>query len=467
MKNFLKRTLRVFTICALLSALAFSTNNVELKADDTIPMSVEPCVDATLNGLCNSWTPWEDEILHTDFDSKWYTIWHLGPRTFKCPVKINYRWRACLTDPYLRQYDIVGFTLDLSYKIWVIWHGWIYPCREGLEIFKGSEAAVSQNLTSLYDSLLLTILKNHYNYFFKYLDQIEPNDTTYIPCNSNTPSSVVISSKATCQAKCVVSNMKFTGYSYPEEYIDFLRDFYSEPIASGEEGENENPIEPIIVEALLPHEVDELNDYIQTEINPFIYENDFKLPVFAAGPDITIKYIPCADNGISDFCCIDKYTICRDYKNNRTLKITHSIETGTIPSGCLEGYTPPVTVCPIGELPSVIYRCTETCTGSSGPQTDPIIVTEEPIEITDITGVDIAPNPTNNGTILTFTVLTPGNLVVKLFNETGEELMELHNAYTKRGEFSKNFTMSKFSKGVYFMRIEHNGKIKMEKFIRN
>jgi hypothetical protein len=84
-----------------------------------------------------------------------------------------------------------------------------------------------------------------------------------------------------------------------------------------------------------------------------------------------------------------------------------------------------------------------------------------------IADISVSPNPTSNETTLTFTVLSSGNLEIKLVNVSGQELMELHSAYTEAGDFTKNFTLAKLPAGVYYLRIAHNNKVKMEKVIRN
>jgi hypothetical protein len=84
-----------------------------------------------------------------------------------------------------------------------------------------------------------------------------------------------------------------------------------------------------------------------------------------------------------------------------------------------------------------------------------------------ITNSSITPNPTSGETTLSFTVLTSGNLDIKLVNVSGQELLEIHNAYIEAGEFTTNVAMSKFPTGVYYLRISHNGNVTMEKVIRN
>ena len=84
-----------------------------------------------------------------------------------------------------------------------------------------------------------------------------------------------------------------------------------------------------------------------------------------------------------------------------------------------------------------------------------------------ITNTSISPNPTVNGTTLTFTVLTAGDLNIQLVNVSGQELMEIHNAYAEVGDFTKHFTIANFPTGVYYLKISHNNRIRMEKIIRN
>jgi len=103
--------------------------------------------------------------------------------------------------------------------------------------------------------------------------------------------------------------------------------------------------------------------------------------------------------------------------------------------------------------------CHKVC-GNNQPATPTSVV--ETVIISSV-----SPNPTTNGTTLTLEVLTAGSLNIKLVNVEGQELMELHNAHTEAGEFTKNFTMSNLPQGVYYLRISHNGNVKMEKVIRN
>jgi len=84
-----------------------------------------------------------------------------------------------------------------------------------------------------------------------------------------------------------------------------------------------------------------------------------------------------------------------------------------------------------------------------------------------ITEIAVVPNPTNNETTLTLEVLTPGNLTIILVNVEGKELIELQNAQVEAGAFTRHFSMAHFPVGVYYLKISHNGNVKMMEVIRN
>ena len=82
-------------------------------------------------------------------------------------------------------------------------------------------------------------------------------------------------------------------------------------------------------------------------------------------------------------------------------------------------------------------------------------------------GSFISPNPSASGTTLTLDLLTAGNLTISLYNLLGEELLELHNSFTDAGIFSRTFSIEMLPIGVYYLKIIHNGNIKIEKVIKN
>jgi len=48
----------------------------------------------------------------------------------------------------------------------------------------------------------------------------------------------------------------------------------------------------------------------------------------------------------------------------------------------------------------------------------------------------------------------------------GQELFELHNAYTDADTFIKSFSIEELSIGMYYLKIIHNGNVKIEKIMK-
>ena len=48
----------------------------------------------------------------------------------------------------------------------------------------------------------------------------------------------------------------------------------------------------------------------------------------------------------------------------------------------------------------------------------------------------------------------------------GQELLEIHNGFTVEGTFTKTFSLKELPIGVYYLKIVHNGNVKVEKVIR-
>ena len=88
---------------------------------------------------------------------------------------------------------------------------------------------------------------------------------------------------------------------------------------------------------------------------------------------------------------------------------------------------------------------------------------EEPSTITNL---QISPNPTNNTSTLTLGLETAGCLIIALNNILGQELFELYNAFTDATTFTKTFSIAELPIGVYYLKITHNGNVKVEKVIR-
>ena len=83
-----------------------------------------------------------------------------------------------------------------------------------------------------------------------------------------------------------------------------------------------------------------------------------------------------------------------------------------------------------------------------------------------IQNIAIFPNPTNATSTLTLDLEKAGNLKITLEDLLGSELLELHNTFEDTGTFATTFSLETFPTGVYFLKINHNGNVKMEKVIR-
>jgi len=80
--------------------------------------------------------------------------------------------------------------------------------------------------------------------------------------------------------------------------------------------------------------------------------------------------------------------------------------------------------------------------------------------------LQVSPNPTSNSATVSFDLEKSGNLTVSLTNLLGQELFEIYSNFTLEGTFSKPFSLEALPKGVYYLRILHNGNVQMEKVVR-
>ena len=83
-----------------------------------------------------------------------------------------------------------------------------------------------------------------------------------------------------------------------------------------------------------------------------------------------------------------------------------------------------------------------------------------------ISSIRISPNPTDAHATVSVDLDTAGNLTVTLNNLLGQELLEIHNDFTSAGEFSRTFSIATLPIGVYYLKIVHNGNVKVEKVVR-
>ena len=79
----------------------------------------------------------------------------------------------------------------------------------------------------------------------------------------------------------------------------------------------------------------------------------------------------------------------------------------------------------------------------------------------------IYPNPTGGSATLTLYLNDAGHLSVTLNDILGQEVMEIHNAFLDEKIFVKTFSLSNLARGMYFLKIIHNGNVRVEKIIKN
>jgi len=94
---------------------------------------------------------------------------------------------------------------------------------------------------------------------------------------------------------------------------------------------------------------------------------------------------------------------------------------------------------------------------------------EQPVSINEpstVANLQVSPNPTSNSVTLTVDLVTAGNLTVTLNNLLGQELLEIHSGFTDAGTFTKTFSIETLPKGVYYLKIIHNGNVTVEKVVR-
>jgi beta-N-acetylhexosaminidase len=75
------------------------------------------------------------------------------------------------------------------------------------------------------------------------------------------------------------------------------------------------------------------------------------------------------------------------------------------------------------------------------------------------------PNPFNTQTTVVVKIPMEGNLSIKVFNVTGEEVAELFNDIKTAGTYTFNFNADKLASGIYFIRMKMMNKILTHKIV--
>ncbi|MBQ6269811.1 MAG: hypothetical protein IJK61_06810 [Bacteroidetes bacterium] len=306
------------------------------------PISV--CDEYIDTAYCSNWGEWHTAIEWFDIPSAPRNQW---VSSINCPIQVLYKWRQCKDDPILVQYQILSYVIDFSYKVWIDSKGWIYPCREALDLFKGSADEVAIRNNEILDNIFKKILVSGFDYFRKDLDipyalcNPDPNDL-------NTRPVPAIMRNGACQGMCRIQRPadaitldeydNITSIAHPP--VEAFANWY---------GVDTNDIK---IEELNSTDLSELNTYIQTEINSGIIEQEYKLQPIMTERDaiIIITPIDCTP----DYCNIYELTLCVDDNGNTNLT---ERRTG-ITSGECSGY-PNKSSCPEGTF-QVTYPCTFT-----------------------------------------------------------------------------------------------------------
>ena len=113
-----------------------------------------------------------------------------------------------------------------------------------------------------------------------------------------------------------------------------------------------------------------------------------------------------------------------------------------------------------------IYTC-EISNFAGKIKSAPIEVTvTDGIAETTITNLIINPTPTKDNINVSLDLEIAGNLTISMVNILGEHLLELYNTFTDAGAFANSFSIKSLPTGSYFLKINHNGNVRMEKIIK-
>ena len=357
-------------------------------------------------------------------------------------ITVFFKTRYCLDNPAIVDIDIVFISINFLQL-----HD---PCWYLLNYIAGLNPQDSAiNMAYIERTIYQNFIKNG---ILKSANFSKKNGWNHIeslcpPEGNGSPNIHTFSRNGQCVGYCITRKPD-VGYVLQKYNVDIT------PLYSGFNSEENIPA---------------LNDYINNHINPKLPVGEYiKLIENPQDAIFFIKPITC----MADWCCFNAYRYCftGDWDENKgeyvnvewTVMEDYSDWPGYQPPGvhCPDIGLPPITECIAGTSYNRI-PCEWWCGNDVFPPM-PLSIAEA-----TISNIVVAPNPTNNGTKLSFNVLSEGNLKVTLFNAQGQELLELYNAKVGTGKFIKDFSMSKFPVGSYFIKINHNNKVKYENIIRN
>ena len=425
----------------------FSVSNVNVKAQEW----VVDCENTVNQNLCDcgftGWLPATEFIKYNENG---------------CLLEVRYQYRSCLCNPQIVEIEMIGIYFDMSY---VDENGepmcqYLFGYIDGLNP-EDSTFDIAYVERCLYYKIIERNAQRQAQYLLN--AGVHPSSLQLCPChpnydpnNPNHNPGVIhfFKRKGSCRGWCITQK--------PD--INVLFDEYNwTPI---------NPPPPSVgkYKQLNAEGLINLNNFMQTEVVPNISKDIIIGPIIEP---MDAQFVWRINECTHNWCCVTavRHCVAEYYKdaNGKWVVVWNEPEItgyGNWPNATnpCQGY-PSVTNCLPGSWVSVT-SCKLICE-SSIPFNEYTKSDTSSVKEQSVTEIAIIPNPTHNGTTLTFTLLTSGNLTITLVDLEGKELIEIHNAKAEAGEFTKTFSMSKFPKGVYFIKINHNGNIKTEQIIRN
>jgi PKD repeat protein len=88
------------------------------------------------------------------------------------------------------------------------------------------------------------------------------------------------------------------------------------------------------------------------------------------------------------------------------------------------------------------------------------------LNIGDLIGLTIFPNPTNDITQITFSLETPKQIAMSLYDITGREVAQIYSGMSGVGEQNMQLNMSAYNSGMYFLRMVVDGEVVSKKIIK-
>jgi hypothetical protein len=73
------------------------------------------------------------------------------------------------------------------------------------------------------------------------------------------------------------------------------------------------------------------------------------------------------------------------------------------------------------------------------------------------------PNPFNPTTTISFSISKNGPVRLQIFNQAGQQIVELINEYKTAGQYQSNWNAGKFPSGIYFYRLESENSVQTKK----